>query len=426
MNLDPELAPFQFLGLSLGIGLLIGLERGWESRSVAEGQRVAGLRTYGIIGLSGGCVALIAGDGGGLLLGLGIVALAILLSVAYFRRSQDSRDIGATSAIAGLLTFILGALVPLGYPLPAVAAAVVTTMLLSFKPMLHAWVSGLEEQELRATIKLLLISVVLLPVLPDRFIGPLNVFNPYETWWMVVLIAGISYLGYFAIKIGGARRGALLAGVFGGLAASTAVTLSLSRLARQSPGQENALTAGILAACATMYPRILIVSSVVNPALTVTLLPPLSIMAAGTYLAAGAAWWQARGDDTDDTSVQFDIRNPFRLMEALRFGLLLVAILLLSRLLVDSVGDEGIYYLAAASGVADVDAITLSLSRMSLNDLPMPVVSLGILLAAAVNGVAKSIISAVAGGSAIGWRVAAGLIIPIAVATGWLLAQRVS
>ena len=143
-------------------------------------------------------------------------------------------------------------------------------------------------------------------------------------------------------------------------------------------------------------------------------------------LAAGAAWWQARGDDTDDTSVQFDIRNPFRLMEALRFGLLLVAILVLSRLLVDSVGDEGIYYLAAASGVADVDAITLSLSRMSLNDLPMPVVSLGILLAAAVNGVAKSIISAVAGGSAIGWRVAAGLIIPIAVATGWLLAQRVS
>ena len=423
MNFGLELAPFEHLGLSLGIGLLIGLERGWETRAMADGQRVAGLRTYGLVGLLGGCTALAAGKDGTLLLGLGTLAVTILFAVAYFRRSQNTSDIGATSALAGVLTFVLGALVPLGYALPAVGAAVVTTLLLSFKPTLHAWVNKLEEQELHATLKLLLISVVLLPVLPDRVFGPLDVFNPYQTWWMVVLIAGISYLGYFAIKIGGARRGALLTGVFGGLAASTAVTLSLSRMARQGTGQENALAAGILAAGATMYPRILLVASVVNPALTATLLPPLAIMAAGTYLAAGGAWWFARGTDSE---VQPVIRNPFQLMEAIRFGVLLVAILALSKLLIDQLGYKGIYYLAAASGLADVDAITLSLSRMSLNELPIPTVGMGILLAAAVNGLAKSTIAFVIGGAAIGWRASAGLLAPIALGAAFFLIQRVS
>ena len=423
MDISPQLAPFGHLGLSLGIGLLIGLERGWEQRGEPDGSRVAGLRTYGIVGLAGGGTALAAGTGDGLLLGFGVVGVAILFAVAYFRRSEDRRDIGATSALVGILTFVLGALVPLGFAQPAVAAAVVTTLLLGFKPTLHAWVGRLEEQELRATLKLLLISVVLLPVLPDRTMGPLNVFNPYETWWMVVLIAGISYLGYFAIKLGGAKRGALLTGIFGGLAASTAVTLSLSRVTRQRAGMEDALAAGILAACATMYPRVLVISLVVNQALLATLLPVLGVMAAGTYLTAGVAWWSARGADSGEPPA---IRNPFRLMEAIRFGLLLVAILALSRLLVDSLGNRGVYFLAAASGLADVDAITLSLSRMSQGDLPVAVAGLGIVLAAIVNGAAKSAIAFTVGSAALGWRVAVGLLVPVAAGIAVYLALRVS
>jgi uncharacterized membrane protein (DUF4010 family) len=423
MEISPQLAQFEHLGLSLGIGPLIGLERGWEQRGEVEGRRVAGLRTYGIVGLSGGCVALIAGTGNEFLVGFGIVGVAILFAVAYFRRSEGNRDIGATSALVGILTFVLGALVPLGFALPAAAAAVVTTLLLSFKPTLHAWIVGLEEQELRATLKLLLISVVLLPVLPDRTMGPLNVFNPYETWWMVVLIAGISYLGYFAMKLGGAQRGALLTGIFGGLAASTAVTLSLSRLARQRSGMDGALASGILAACATMYPRILAIVLVVNRDLFPTLLPILGTMAAGTYLTAGLAWWSARGTEPGETPA---ISNPFRLMEAVRFGLLLVVILVLSRLLVDSLGHRGVYYLAAVSGLADVDAITLSLSRMSPIDLPLAVAGLGILVAAIVNGLAKSAIAFAVGGIALGWRVAAGLLMPVAAGIAVYLVPRVS
>lgn len=411
MILGYEFGPFLSLGIALGIGLLIGLERGWEERKRPEGTRVAGLRTFGLIGLAGACSSLIAERLGEWFLGFSLVALAIILAVGYLRRSRESKDIGVTTAVAGLLTFCLGALAPLGYPLVAVAAAVVTTVLLSYKPTLHAWVEKIEKRELRATFKLLLISVVLLPVLPDEGYGPWQAFNPYEIWWMIVLVAGISYLGYFAMKIGGASYGSVMTGVFGGLAASTAVTLSLAKLSQRQRGLENALAAGILAAGATMYLRILVVASVVNPLLFPELLLPIAAMATATYLAAGLAWRQT-GDE--ELAADLALQNPFQLLMAVRFGVFLAAILLLSRLLVAYLGDEGVYYLAGASGIADVDAITLSLSRMSADELPLRVACFGIVIAAVTNGVAKSAIAFVIGGRSIGWRVMAGLLGPIA------------
>lgn len=414
-----ELGPFHFLGIALGIGLLIGLERGWEERSRPEGTRVAGLRTFGLIGLAGACSSLIAERFGEWFLGFSLVAVAIILAAGYLRRSQESKDIGITSAVAGLLTFCLGALVPLGYPLLAVSAAVVTTFILGYKPTLHAWVEKIEKQELRATFKLLLISVVLLPILPDRGYGPWEVFNPYEIWWMVVLVAGISYLGYFAMKVGGATYGSVMTGVFGGLAASTAVTLSLARLSQQQRGLENALAAGILAAGATMYPRVLVVASVINPLLFSELMLPIATMATATYVAAGLAWRQTRNAELP---ADLALHNPFQLLMAVRFGLILVVILLLSHLLVAYLGDKGVYFVAAASGIADVDAITLSLSRMSADELPLRVAGLGIVIAAAINGAVKSAIALAIGGKSLGWRVVAGLLGPIALGAGVYLA----
>jgi uncharacterized membrane protein (DUF4010 family) len=172
-----------------------------------------------------------------------------------------------------------------------------------------------------------------------------------------------------------------------------------------------------------MYPRILVISSVVNPTVFNTLLPPLGVMAVGTYLAAGAAWWRARDVEPSEPPA---IRNPFSLMEAIRFGLLLVAILILSRLLVDNFGDRGIYYLASVSGLADVDAITLSLSRMSLQDLPIAAAAIGIILAATVNCVTKSGIAFVVGNIGLGWRVGTGLMGPAALGVAVYFALRVS
>jgi len=406
-----EFGPFISLGIALGIGLLIGLERGWEARTLPEGARVAGLRTFGIIGLAGGCAGLISLRFGEWFLGLVFVAIAIIIAATYMRRSTASHDIGATTAFASLLTFALGAMVPIGYPLPAAAAAVVATLLLAFKPTLHVWVEKLEQRELIATLKLLLISVVLLPVLPNETFGPLDVLNPFEVWLMIVIITGISYLGYFAIKVGGTAYGAVATGMFGGIASSTAVTLSLARMSRRQRGLENAFATGILAAGATMYPRVLIIAGVLNPPLIADLLPALGVMAAATYLASGIAWHRTKkAAPLADLSVQ----NPFQLTMAIRFGLFLVAILFLSRLLAAHFGDQGIMALAAVSGLADVDAITLTLSRMAEDSVALSVAALGIVVAAAVNGIVKGAIAWTVGGSALGWRIMAGLGLPIA------------
>lgn len=188
---------FYRLGAALTIGLLIGVERGWKAREAEEGERVAGVRTYGLLGLLGGCVALVAEHLGTLVTGLVFIAVAGVLATAYvIINTRRGEDVGITSLVAGLLTLVFGALAVLGEMAAAAAAAVVTTLLLGFKPQLHRWVSGLKGAELQAGLKLLLISIVPLPVLPDRRYGPWQALNPYEIWWMVVLIAGISFAGY--------------------------------------------------------------------------------------------------------------------------------------------------------------------------------------------------------------------------------------
>jgi MgtC family protein/uncharacterized protein DUF4010 len=233
--MEDEQQTFLRLSVALAIGLVIGVERGWKEREAREGERVAGVRTYGLIGLLGGGMALVAERLGPLPRALAFVALAGVLTAAYAINVERDDDAGITSLVAGLLTFVFGALAALGQVAVAAASAVVTTLLLGFKPVLHRWVSALEGKELRAGLKLLLISVVLLPILPDQGYGPWQALNPYQIWCMVVLIAGISFAGYFTIKIAGPRKGTVIAGLCAGVASSTALTLHFSRMARREP-----------------------------------------------------------------------------------------------------------------------------------------------------------------------------------------------
>lgn len=403
-----ELESFKLMGIALAIGLLIGLERGWESRNRDEGMRVAGLRTYGLIALLGGIWALIARQVDPSLMGFAFLGLTSVLLVAYTKSLDKIEDFGITSIIAALITFALGALSVFGHITLASASAVVITLLLGFKPLLHGWLKKLEQHELYATLKLLLISVVMLPILPDRGFGPWGVFNPYHIWWMVVLIAAISYLGYFAIRIAGSRHGPVLTGVFGGLASSTAVTLNLSQVSKQSPGVENALSAGILTACATMFARTLLLASILNPALFKPLLSTLLMMSLFTYLAA-FLFWKISPEDTK-TEQKVILENPFQLVLALKFGALLVVIMFMARLMQIYFGDAGTYFLAAISGVADVDPITLSMSRMSRDGLELAVAVTAIFIAVSANSIVKGIIALVIGGRPIGIRVAGTLL----------------
>jgi uncharacterized membrane protein (DUF4010 family) len=407
-----ELENFKYLGIALAIGLLIGLERGWRSRELGEGMRVAGLRTYGMISLLGAFSGILTQHVSNHFMAFVFLGLTSILLVAYSKGLDKFNDFSITGTIASLITFTLGALTVFGHITLAAASAVVITALLGFKPLLHNWMKKLEQEELNATLKLLLISVVILPILPDQNFGPWAAFNPYQIWWMVVLIAGISYLGYFAIRIVGDQYGPVLTGALGGLVSSTAVTLNLSRLSAQYPNMENVLAGGILTACATMFARTLLLTSVINPTLSQALLPALLIMSVFTYCVAFLLW---KSGQQVETIKEMKLENPFQLGMALKFGAFLVIILLLSKLLYVYFGDMGSYVLAATSGLADVDPITLLMSQMSRDGTSLGIAAKAVLIAVAVNSGIKGILVWAIGGQALALRVGIPLVGAVAV-----------
>lgn len=393
--MSTSLYVFYSLAVALAIGLLIGIERGWKKRESVEGSRIAGVRTFGLIGLLGGASALLSQTFGALVFGAVFIGLAVILVSAYLAASKQSQDVGVTTLVAALLTFILGALAVMDQVILAATSAVVMTLLLGYKPVLHRWVSALEQKELRAGIKLLLLSVVLLPILSNQGYGPWEVLNPYVIGWMIVLIALISFVGYFAIKIGGAKRGVVFTGLFGGLSASTAVTLRFSQLARKDTRMSAMLSMGVLLACGTMLPRMLLVAGVFNLNLVALLWLPAMVMALLIYLPA-MFYWRTQADKNIDTASV--LTNPLDLKVALAFGGLLVLVMLLSAFLKQTYGDAGILSLAAASGIFDVDAITLSLARMSQDSLALNITVTGLVIAAASNNLVKAMMASFIGG----------------------------
>jgi len=399
MELTPELKTLGDLMLALALGLLLGAERGWRQREKREGERVAGLRTFGLVSLLGGMAAYLSKLSSAWVLAAAFLSVAAIAAQAYRRTAKETSDRGVTTLISLLLAFALGAAVLYGQAVIAAPVAVVAALLLSLKSRLHRWLERFEERELQATLRLALISVAVLPVLPNRDFGPYQALNVYEMWWMVVLITAISYAGYFAMKAMGTDAGALATGLVGGLASSTAVTLNLSKLGRHSPG-DKALQAGILAACATMFPRMLVVLAIAAPPIFTRLFWPLAVAGAVTY--GGGAWlWRLRSRGDEDDSPETAIDNPFQIRAALFFGAILTVISLAAAWLKEAVGDWGLFALAAASGVTDVDAITLSVARM---DVELFTGSIAIALAATVNSQVKGLMAISVGGWRFGWR----------------------
>ncbi len=395
------------LALALAIGTLIGLERGWQDRDVPEGGRVAGVRTFALSGLFGGVSAALTDILGPVALAVTFAAYAATM-IAFRLRRHDSRErVSATTTIATFLTFALGALAVLGSAQAAVASGVVATLILGIKPQLHRFIARIERDELMAVLKLLVMSLVLLPVLPNEGFGPWQALNPYKLWWMVVLVTGISFVGYVAVKVAGARRGIVLAAVAGGVVSSTAVTASLSRQARVSTALAPIYAGGVAIACATMFPRLILLVSVVHPSLFTMLWPAFAAAAAANF--AIAAWLIRTGNANAAGDVKEEHRNPFEFSLAFRFGLFLAVIAVLSRALQAWFGDAGTYLLAAASGLADVDAIALTLANIGEGAPPEMVIANAICLSAAVNTVVKAGIAFSLGGTAFGMRVAIAL-----------------
>lgn len=350
------------LGAALAVGLLIGLERGWRDRDLPDGARIAGLRTFALTGLLGGVLgSLLPIFGPWPLLG-GVVGLALILAVSYTQAAKTSGNLSATTAVASLLTLVLGAYAAQGSAVLALAAAVIVMVLLDLKPVLHGGLRWIEHRELRAGLQLLVLSVVILPSLPDAGWGPYGAINPYQLWWAVILIAGLSLVGHFAMRLTGAQRGIVWTGLLGGLASSTAATLTLARYTRHNRSLASAATAGALSACGVMFFRISILLVVLRPALLTTF-GIFLIVTGGVMLGWGL--WQGRKPAQGaqgDAAIQS--MAPFELGTALGFGAFLAVMAVLVPWVQQWIGTGGIYALAAVSGTADVDAIVISLANM--------------------------------------------------------------
>ena len=404
------------LASALAIGLLIGAERGWSAREAQDAQLSAGIRTFGLVGLLGGLGTLLAGHFGGLAWLALLLALGVLITAAYLIDQRYDQDPGLTSEIALLLTFLLGSLALVHSRLLAAGCAVVVALLLSLKEPMHSALRRLTASELSGALKLLFISLVLLPALPDQGYGPWQVFNPYATWWMVVLIAGLGFAAYVAMRLVGTRHGLLLTALLGGLVSSTAMTLTLSRLHTQRD-LHALLAAGLLATSALMFPRVLLEVMAVNPSLLGVLLWPLGA-AALVYAGGALYWWRRASIGEQQASAEPPLKNPFELAPALRFAVLLAAILLLVEAGRRELGDVGVYLVALLSGLTDVDAITLSLSRSALSELDHQVAVRGIALAVTSNSLIKAVLIAMIGGR----RLAAMSLPPMAAGLGLGLA----
>ena len=390
------------VALALGIGLLIGLERGWRTREAEPGSRAAGIRTFAISGLLGGIAGAIATTSGGVASAGGAIVLAVALTVyaaviTTFCRDENRADntFSATTAIAAILTFALGAYSAVGDIRVAAAAGVLAAGMLAAREELHGWVKKLTWPELRSGLVLLAMTFVALPVMPDEPIGPLGGVNPREVWIIAIALAGVSFVGYAATKYYGASRGVLLAAVAGGLASSTAVTISNARRAAAGEGSPRLLAAGVALASAVMFLRVAVIIMVLNPGLLVLAGPALgtaSALAIG-FAVAGALRCQREGREYPD--MQF--RNPFGFWAVVGFAVVLAAIIVLGRVISETFGGTGAMIGAVVVGLADVDTITVSITRLTPGPLDAESAAFAILAAAASDTVSKIAIGAVVG-----------------------------
>lgn len=385
------------LGVALAIGLMVGLERGWRARTAEDNSRAAGLRTYGLSGLLGGVAGLL-GETAGPQIGAAVF-LAFAFAFTAFHGLEATRQgtVSVTAVVAGLLTFALGMLAAVGQEQAAIAAAVAMTVLLALRVPLHRWVASVTWDEIRAGLTLLVMTFLLLPLLPDRGVDPWSVVNPREVWLLTILIALISFSGYVAVRLFGDSLGILVTAAAGGLASSTATTLTLARLAKEQPASARLLSGGIAVSGAMMMLRVAGVAVVLKPALLAGLGAPLAVAALVMVVAGGGLILRqsAAGQATG-----LAVNNPLAVGTAVKLAAVIVLVMLAAEAVQRHFGEVGLLIVAAVSGVADVDAITLSVVRMPV----APVLAeQAILLAVAVNSASKVGLAAITGGAAVAW-----------------------
>lgn len=400
--------PFVSVGTALAAGLLIGLERE-QSQKPEMGSFLGGVRTYPLFALLGVLTMLLAKVFGMWLPLLGFAAVAGLVAISYADDVRRERDRGLTTEVSILLTFLLGVLVastgvvePASRRVIVVAGlAVIVTFLLSSKPYFQTLLEKVSSDDLYATVKFLIVAVLVLPMLPNVTMGPLDVLNPYKVGLMVVLIAGISFVGYVASRAYGAGRGLAITALLGGLVSSTAVTLSFAGRAHKEPVLAPLAAVAIVLASTIMAVRVLVEVAVVYSPLLRPLSAPIAAMAVTGIAVGGVLYYRSR--DSHAAAETVPLSNPFELSTAVRFGLLFAIVLLVSKAAQLYAGPAGMYAAAALAGTTDVDAITLSTASLARDGgLDARVATTTILIGVVSNTLVKGVLASVLGGWPLG------------------------
>jgi uncharacterized membrane protein (DUF4010 family) len=353
------------LAAALGLGLLLGLER---ERVKDPETGFAGVRTFALIALTGATAAYVeAAVEVPWLAAIAFAALGALIVVSHFAGAERG-SMGITTEVSSLLAFVLGALCVWGQVSVAAAIGVAAVFLLALKDALHRLAERIEPADVTATLRFAIITVIVLPLLPDRGYGPpgLEVINPYEIWLMVVLISGLNFVGYILVKSIGAEHGLHVTGLLGGLVSSTAVTLGFAQRSKQEPRLSPALALGIALAWSVMFFRVVIEVALVNPRMALRLAPGMAVLgAAGLAVAYLMGRLARRGAQRASVAAR---GNPFELGSAIRFGLLFGVVTFAAHAAQVWAGDTGLYLAGGLAGLTDVDAIALSMARLAHAD----------------------------------------------------------
>jgi uncharacterized membrane protein (DUF4010 family) len=403
------------LALATALGLLVGLQREWADKGIA------GVRTFALVGLLGAVCSVLAESYGGWMVGVGLAGVLGLLVLGDWSKLREGEGIhGLTTEVAALVMYGAGALVVDGHHTAAVVVAGGTSVLLHWKAPLHQLVERIGDVEAQAAMRLVLVSLVILPALPDVDLGPYQVLNPRQIWMMVVLIVGISLVGWLASRVAGPRTGTLLTGVLGGLVSSTATTASHARRAARQPEAAPAAATVIVVASSVTFVRVLVEVSVAAPSTLSAVGPPLLVMCAVVALISLVAIALPAAAVPPELTED----DPTDLWGAVTFGVLYAVVLLAVAYANDTFGEQGLYVVAALSGLTDVDAITLSTAHLIAADQLAADAGWRLILIGVLSNLVFKIGMAVTlGGRALGrrvvWMLGTALICGVAVLVWW-------
>jgi uncharacterized membrane protein (DUF4010 family) len=394
------------IALAFGIGMLIGLERGWRTRDAQPGSRTAGVRTFAISGLLGGIVGALAGGGGAeslsvagaIVIGAAFAAFAAVITVFGRAENQATGARSAATTIAALLTFVLGVYAAIGSLTVAAAAAVAAAGVLVIREELHGWVRRLTLKEFESVLVLLAMTFIALPTMPNRPIGPYGGVNPRDIWLIAITLATLSFAGFVAVRALGERRGVLVASTLGGIVSSTAVIFANARAAAGGTAGARVLAAGVSLATAVSMVRVLAIAMVLNHTVGLIVVAPL---AAAAFAALGFAWVAMRGQaGARVLPPEFSLTNPFGFLSIIAMALTMGLVIFAGRFLAETLGASGAISVSMVSGVFDVDAMTVSMSRLAPATLDARTSALAILAGVASATLGKLVIGALLGGRA--------------------------